>query len=159
MKHIKTFEKFNKKQEYNIDEILDKINDKGKNSLSDYEIDTLRNMGIKPSDLDGEPEYSKEDIDDFGIEWLQRRTTARKLYTVDGNNPKTIIEHFEKVINFLKDDKNPDVMKSNVIKEFTKKINTLLDEEDNEEILKMYQMILEILEQHLFVIYNKYGKD
>jgi len=165
MKKLKTFEAFNKEQNDNIDEILDKMNDKGIDSLSEKELDILKNMGIKPNpqEIDDpqndEEVYSKKDLDDFGLDWLQRRTAARKLYNVEGNNPADIGDHLIKIIDFLDDDKNADAFKSNVIKEYTKELNKLVDNEDDEENVEIYLEIIQMLEKKLSIILGKYGKN
>ena len=159
MKRIKMFEEY---VSSNVDKLLDKINDQGMDSLTAQELEILKNSGVIPkeekeekiatSDLDNMAE--SEDIEGVDSEWLERRNKARELYEFDVSNYASIKRHYDKVIDYINDEENADVFKSNIIKSFLDKIDNELEINDS-KVFKMYNNLMDILD----TIYSKYGNN
>jgi hypothetical protein len=161
MKRIKLFEEY---VSSNVDKLLDKINDKGMDSLTAQELEILKNSGVIPkeekdennliakSDIDNMAE--SEDIEGVDSEWLERRNKARELYDFDVSNYASIKRHYDKIIDYINDEENADVFKSNIIKSFLDKIDNELEINDS-KVFKMYNNLMDILD----TIYSKYGNN
>lgn len=166
MKHLKTYESYSV-----MDEILDKINDEGIDSLTKQELDILNNNGVIPEDIEDDTENdndemysisdleelveSEEDLDDYEPEWLISREKARELYNFnkdDFYNFNKVKSHYDKIIDYYNDE-NPPVFKAKIIKFFLNDIeefeemNVVESNKLKNELTKIYDDLVNKLEK------------
>lgn len=172
MKHLKKFEIYTSKEETNINNILDKINSEGIDSLTKKELEILNNNGIDPQEKNDDESYnddedayykisdledlvqSEENLEEFEPDWLLRRQKARELYNININNSNDILEHYNKIINYYDDDKNPPIFKAKIIKIFLDEIENILQNDADKKMKDIATKIYDILTFKLDNIYK-----
>lgn len=175
MKHLKKFESYSSNR---VDELLDKINDQGIDSLTDEEKEILKSNGILPGgekkstyeedeanvdDIDDdEPLFHKSDLDamverdditeeEVGKDWLERREKARELYDFKyfkTNFPGDIYLQLDEILDYIDDEKNAPVFKKKVIKYFLNNINHINQKIKRKEFTNIANMLSNALEDY-----------
>jgi hypothetical protein len=178
MIHLKTFETYNSQ----IDDILDKINTTGIDSLSDEELQILKNGDINPKEDENINDYNDDDDDDvyfkqsdleemvesddnnddFEPDWLKRREEARKLYNINNETPQGVLLHFQKVMEYIEDPENPDIFKNKLIDLFIDKLGILIEniyeKTRRKEVVRPRQLIMYVLREDFNISFPSIGQ-
>ena len=170
-----------------MDDILDKINNQGMDSLNAKELEILRTGVVPKTEVPRYTGYDDEDdeedvrfstdnlsdmaeseeedfIDEVGPDWLERRRKARELYKFSLNSIEDIEKHYRKILNYLKDDKNIIIFKVKIIDLFLNKLGKIeidTDKIDDKEMMKhltIFKMSDHLLKLKAEIL-SKFGKD